>query len=494
MGIAVGIYYATSLIIRHKFMAIARNTSYLTFAFVIQKILAFFYVALIARAIGPEMLGKYFFALSFTTIFSIFIDAGLNPILIRETAKYKEKANNYLNSVLTLKLFLSFATLLLVWIITNFLGFDFYTKGLIYIASIIMLFDSFTLNFYGLLRSRQILKYESIGVIGYQILTVSLGAIVLLTTKSVEMLIGCLAISSLINFIYSGYWARKIAKIRIKFIFDKKFFKYLAAAAFPFLLAGIFNRIYTHIDTVLISKLIGDIYTGWYSVANRLTFSLQFIPAAFIAAIYPAMSSYFEHSKEKLKEISERSIIYLMFIVFPISFGAIALGSEIILTIYGNEFENSILPLQLLMVALIFVFLYYPIGSLLNASNRQKINTANMGVAMIVNVALNFILIPKFYLIGAATASIASSSLMLVFGLYQTDKIVKFNKKLLITKFVQCIAATGIMAIGVFCAKQFINWIILIPTAAIFYFYFLYLIRGISRKDINQIVNSIKKP
>ena len=474
-------------------MAIARNTSYMTFAFIVQKILAFLYVALIARNIGPEMIGKYFFALSFTTIFSIFIDAGLNPVLIRETAKYKEKANRYINAVLTLKFFLSLATLFLIWIISNLLGFDFHTKSLVCIASIVMLFDSFTLNFYALLRSRQILKYESIGVIGYQILTVSLGVIVLLMTKSVWMLIACLAIASMANFIYSGYWARKIAKVRIRSVFDKKFFKYLAASALPFLLAGIFNRVYTHIDTVLISKLIGDIYTGWYSVANRLTFSLQFIPAAFIAAIYPAMSSYFEHSKEKLKEISEKSIIYLMLIVFPISFGAISLGNEIILFFYGNEFENSIMPLQLLMIALIFVFLYYPIGSLLNASNRQKINTANMGAAMVVNVALNFILIPKFYLIGAAAASIASSALMLVFGLYQANKIVKFDKKLLITKFVQHIISASIMAAGVFLAQQFINWIVLVPAAAVFYFCFLYLIGGISKQDIIKILNSIKR-
>ncbi|MEA2064807.1 MAG: flippase [Patescibacteria group bacterium] len=474
-------------------MAIARNTSYLTLAFIIQKILVFLYIPIIARNIGTEMLGKYFFALSFTTIFSIFIDAGLNPILIRETAKYKDKANKYINAVLTLKFFFSFVTLFAVWIITNILGFDFYTRSLIYIASIVMLFDSFTLNFYALLRSRQILKYESFGVIGYQILTVSLGVMVLLTTKSVGMLIACLAIASFANFIYSGYWAIKITKIRIKFISDKKFFKYLAMSALPFLLAGIFNRVYTHIDIVLISKLIGDAYTGWYGVANRLTFSLQFIPAAFIAAIYPAMSSYFEHSKEKLKEISEKSIIYLMFIIFPISFGAIALGREIILFFYGNKFENSIMPLQLLMVSLIFVFLYYPIGSLLNASNRQKMNTANMGIAMAVNVALNFILIPKFYLIGAATASIASQFLMFIFGLYQANKIVKFNKKLLITKFVQHIITVSIMAAGVFFAKQFINWMILIPTSAVFYFYFLYLIGGISKQDISKIIYSIRR-
>ena len=35
------------------------------------------------------------------------------------------------------------------------------------------------------------------------------------------------------------------------------------------------------------------------------------------------------------------------------------------------------------------MFLYFPVGSLLNASNRQKRNTANMGIAMVANVILH---------------------------------------------------------------------------------------------------------
>ncbi|NCF75128.1 MAG: oligosaccharide flippase family protein [Xanthomonadaceae bacterium] len=472
-------------------MSIAKNTAYITFAFIFQKILAFVYIALIARNLGPEIIGKYFFALSFTTIFSVFIDAGLTPILIREVAKYKEKARSYFNSIITLKLIFSVLTMIAIAIVINLLGYDNFTKKLVYIASAVMFFDSFTLTFYGVLRSWQILKYEAIGIICYQILTVTLGGIILFTTKSIALLIGVLVISSFLNAIYSFSLAIRIAKIRIKFSIDKQFAKTLLIASFPFMLAGIFNRVYTHIDTVLLSKLAGDIYVGWYGVANKLVFSLQFIPAAFVASIYPAMSNYFEHSKEKLKTTFEKSIIYLTIISIPICFGVVALAKEIITTIYGNEFLNSILPLQLLMVALVFVFLYFPIGSLLNASNRQKRNTANMGIAMVVNVILNLILIPKINLAGAAIASVISQFLMLCLGMYYARQVVPYDKRLLSTKFIQNIITAFIMALGIIFLKQYINWIFIIPLSAIFYFGFLYLIKGFSKNDVKEILISI---
>lgn len=473
-------------------MSIAKNTAYITLAFIFQKILAFLYIALIARNVGPEMVGKYFFALSFTTIFSIFVDIGLSPILIRETAKYKEKSTKYYNNIMSLKIVFSILTIIAVFAVINLLGYDGLTKELVYIASIVMVFDSLTLTSYGILRSYQILKYEAIGIIAYQIITVGLGAIVVFTLKSLPLLIGVLALSSVLNAIYSFILAHRVSGIKFKFTIDNKFAKYALMAAFPFFLAGVFNRVYTHIDTILLSKLAGDAYVGWYGVANKLVFALQFIPSAFVASIYPAMSNYFEHSKDKLKRTFERSLIYLMVISIPICYGTIALSEEIVSKLYGEGFLNSIFPLDLLMISLVFVFLYFPIGSLLNASGRQKRNTANMGIAMIINVILNIILIPKINMAGAAAASIASQAVMFILGMYYANKVIKYDKKLLLFKTFQNVLTATIMFGGIIYLKTYINWIILIPFATIFYYGFLYLIGGFSRKDLTGILMSIK--
>jgi O-antigen/teichoic acid export membrane protein len=59
-----------------KIASIAKNTSYFTAALILQKVVSFSYFTILARNLIPEDLGKFYFAISFTTIFAIFIDLG----------------------------------------------------------------------------------------------------------------------------------------------------------------------------------------------------------------------------------------------------------------------------------------------------------------------------------------------------------------------------------------------------------------------------------
>jgi O-antigen/teichoic acid export membrane protein len=66
---------------------IAKNTSYFTLALIIQKVITFSYFTILARNLDPDYLGKYFLAISITTMFSVIIDIGLSNLLTREVAK-----------------------------------------------------------------------------------------------------------------------------------------------------------------------------------------------------------------------------------------------------------------------------------------------------------------------------------------------------------------------------------------------------------------------
>ena len=71
--------------------SIIKNAAFMTIASVGQKIAAFAYFTIIARYIGANNTGRYFIALSFTTVFVVFVDLGLTNVLVREGAKYKNK-------------------------------------------------------------------------------------------------------------------------------------------------------------------------------------------------------------------------------------------------------------------------------------------------------------------------------------------------------------------------------------------------------------------
>ena len=84
--------------------SVTQNTIFMTVASVGQKIVSFVYFTLVARNIGPEETGKYFFTLSFTTLFVVFVDLGFTNVLVREAAKAREKIQEYFSTIIAAKI------------------------------------------------------------------------------------------------------------------------------------------------------------------------------------------------------------------------------------------------------------------------------------------------------------------------------------------------------------------------------------------------------
>ncbi len=471
---------------------IAKNTAYLTAAFVGQKMLSFVYFTLIARFAGVEDTGKYFFALSFTTVFSIFVDLGLSPVLIREASRRKERLSEFLNNILGVKLILSALSAGAVALVINLLDYPDITRQLVYLAAIIMVLDSFHLIFYAVFRSKQNLKYEAMGVVIGQFLTLLVGGSALYFGWPIYFLILAVMANSLFNFFFSSFLIIKKLKLKPRFRFDKKVLKFLFKIAVPFALAGIFVKV-NFFDSVLLSILTTDEYVGWYSVPFKITFALQFIPLAFSASLYPAFSAYFMTSKEKLAGTFERAAMYLMIISVPTAVGIASLADKIIINIYGTEYSPSILPLQILIFALIPIFLNFPVGALLNACDKQTTNTINMGISTAVNIILNLFLIVKFNIVGAAVAALTSHTLLFALGMYWTPKVAPYTKKKLALFTFKIFFSAIIMGGVILYLKEFVNFMILIPIGALIFFAVAIILRAIGREDLKKILASIFK-
>jgi O-antigen/teichoic acid export membrane protein len=475
-----------------KVTNIAKNTSYFTFALILQKILSFTYFTIIARALGPEDLGKYYLAISLTTMFAIFIDIGLANVLTREVAKSKEKAQDLLGSVLAIKLPLAGVSILLLVIIVNLLGYPELTRTLVYLSVISMVLDSFTLSFFSCMRGFHNLFFESIASVVFQLIVLSFGFIALHLGLSLRWLIGALISASIFHFAYSSLLIRFKWKIKLKPIINRKLISLLIKITIPFALFGILQRVYMYLDTVLLSILAGDKYVGLYQIAFKIVFALQFLPMAFIASLYPAFASYWKNNREQLTVTFERAMKYLIIISLPISTGIIVLADKIIL-LFKEGYDEAILPLRLIMVSLIFIFLIFPVGSLLNACDRQKVNTAIMGVGLTISVIMNLILIPMYKTVGASITVVVSNFTMFVLMMSWVPKIISYRPKKIIFTFLKALAAVIIMAISAIYLKHTLNIFIVVVISGIIYFTFLLLFGGFKKEDIISIWNSFIK-
>ena len=471
-------------------MSIVKNTLYYSSALVCQKVLGFIYFALIARGLGVEVTGQYLFALSFTTIFAVLADIGMAPVLTREIAKDKSKTQKLFAQVFSVKLLISILTYGLVVLFVNLLGYPDITKTLVYIAGAVMLLDSFSLIFWAVFRGQQNLKFEARGVIGHQTITVILGLTALYLGLGVKALLAATLAASLFYALYSLSLLIKKLKLKLQLVFDKQTIYWFLKTALPFALAGVFARIYTQIDTIMLSKIgcatqaVCDAHVGWYGAASKVTLALQFIPLALAASLFPAFSEQFLQAKDRLKVTYEKAWRYLAILVIPLVAGVIVLAPEIVRSIWGPAFLPAVLPMQILMVSLIFIFLTFPNGALLNAAGQQLTNTLYMGVAVVVNVTLNIYLILNYQMTGAAIASIASTFVLFTLGFIKSYKLIKFNRKDLLFRMTKLLVAGVLMTLALLYLKSFISWVLLIPTGAIIYFVAIWLLGELRREDL----------
>ncbi|NQU77331.1 flippase [Candidatus Falkowbacteria bacterium] len=471
---------------------VARNTTYLGAAYIFQKITAFVYFALIARHFGADLLGKYAFSVFFVILLSVLIDLGLNQVLTREIAKYPEKTMDYFNTSFTFKIIIGAVVYILAIVLVKVLGYPPITQKLVMITGLLMFFDALTQTTQAVMRGHQKLRYESISTIIYQFAEISIGAIVLGFNLPIYGLVIAKLVGSIATLSYSLSRIIKILKVKIALVIKKEVLKNLAKLALPFFIAGVFIKVYSHIDSILITKLASDEAMGFYSVPYKLVFSLQVLPVAFGASVYPAFSHFWLKSRDLLKNTFERSLFYLMIIALPITFGTIALASQIIIKVYSDQFSPSILSLQILIISSFFSFLTFPVGALLNACDRQKTNTRNIGIVMVVNIIINLFLIPRYTFIGASIAALVSQALLFFLGMIYVSGITRYNKKYLAVSFLKILFASIFIGLIAFFLKDYIHTIYNIIISAIIYFGVIYATRTITKKEVREMINLIR--
>jgi len=474
---------------------ITKNTAFYITALIIQKIFSFTYFSILAANLGTENIGKYFLAISFASIFHIFIDLGLINILIRDIAREEQRAQKLFSYILAIKLPLAVVVFVLINLISQLLGYSSELKVMIALTSIIMLIDNFIISFYGIFRAKHNLIFESLGTIIFQIIVFSGGLTLLKITKQPKILLLALLFASLINFIYSALLVKLKLKLSFKPIFNFFEVKKLLKETLPFAWAGIFTKVYAYIDTIFLSLFVGSQAIGYYSLPYKMVFSLQFIPLALMASLYPIFSSLFNFNKNSLSKIYEQAIFFLLLIILPLAFGSIIIADQLITTVYGKQFQPSIFSLQILMVGLIFVFLNFPVGNLLNACRLQKINTKNVGLIMLFNIILNFILIKifDFNFLGASFASTISSLLLFAINFNYSLKLINFDFFNFFKKMLKLMLCTLIMVVCLLILKNQVFFVFNILIGMTVYAISILLTGCLKIADLKIFVKSIVK-
>ena len=178
--------------------------------------------------------------------------------------------------------------------------------------------------------------------------------------------------------------------------------------------------------------------------------------------------------------VIQRAIRYSVILLLPIGVGVTLLSDRLIAIIFGSGFTNSSGALQLLIWTGILAFFNFFYITVMEATDKQRKATILLGIGAGANTILNLLLIPKFSLIGAATATVITQLVCFMVGYYIVCRGLETQP---LTKIIlRPLVASLLMGAFVFYL-QGLNIVLLIFSAAVLYFIVLYLLKGFSRED-----------
>lgn len=403
---------------------VAKQASFLMLASTAQKAISFLAFTFAARVLGVSDIGTYFYLLSISSLAGAWTDLGLTPVIIRSFSSSDEEGWRLVRMAVRVKaLLIPLAGLGALTYLFFADSFDRAHIPLLVIALLIMAEDAVSLLGYGILRGKQRLDRESLGMVLGQL--VSSGALVFAVWMGWGPVgaLTALALGSLWHVVWSLGWVKRLA--RPPAIVDETFeWRKLFRLAYPFALAGLFVRIYSSVDSLLIKHWQGTEAVGQYGVAYKLTYALQFLPLAFVAALYPALSAAFAKQDEKsLVETSLGAWRFMALLGFPLAATLSGFAPRLLPWLYGAAFAPAALVLTVLAWVLPTIFLDFPVGSYLNATHRAEQKTAAMGITMVVNVLLNVFLVRWFGPVGAAWSAALSFVVLLGVGMWFAREI-----------------------------------------------------------------------
>lgn len=456
---------------------------------------------LVARELGPELMGQYSFIVYLIALTVTIFSLGLPSTLTKYISEYAGQNDTTSASrliVLTLKILiiLSLVSSLVFIAIFSFIdNINPLLKSTQYaILAVLCIAPTLTLNvFKGILSGFQDFSYLfKVNFISTIILILTTFLVLFLNLK----IAGLLAINILTNLVGIVLIYQKYKKHitshgsnQKKFEYSKliEIYKYL----WPLTILSIIDMIvwqYSEVIFLAIFRTSKEI--AFYTIPFSMSFMIMStLPGSFIAILTPLLSNlYGKNSTESMKNVFYTSFKYVVYLVIPTCFGISIFSKDIINLFYGENFLPAHKFLTPLIISSGLGFISATGASLLYSVKKQMTILKLMSAVVFINISLDIMLIPSYGVMGAVIANVSAQLISAILTLFFAFNI--YKKFAPLSDLVKPLFSASLMSLILYPLNNFSNNILWLSTS-ILLGVFSYLLFMIIFKSFNDIDKNI---
>jgi len=495
-------------IVSSSLRTILKSSMIVFIGIALSKILSYLFRIIVARYYGPEEYGLYLLALMVIGWLGTFSTLGLTDGILRYVSMFRGK-----NEFKKIKYILSYSVL-----ITSILGF----------ASAIFLFflsDFVSINIFHNISLSFYLKIFSIiipiGILG-NILLVAIRAfekvswysfifnifqnavkllfLVVLTFTSLQSKAVILSqfftsISVLLISFFVVKYSVKIPDSKEKEFDKSSLKKEIFSYSGPIMFYGIMGSILYWTDSFFIGYFMDASSVGIYNVAIPLAALLAFAPEMFMQLFFPLISK--EYSRKRyyaVQEISKQVGKWVFILNLPLFILAMLFPGALIKTLFGSQYLVAETALRILLVGTFFSSIFVVSNNLLNMLGKSKLMLTNTIIAGVFNIILDYILVQKYGINGAALATTASLILLGILLSIETKKFISFipfRRKMIRVLVVAVIPTALLLMVKKYVWISLFSMLMLGIAFILIYFLLILLTKCFDENDIN-VMTAVK--
>ena len=446
----------------------------------------------VQNALSADVYGMYYALFNFTYLFNIILDFGITNYNNRTIAQHTQLLKKYFARIVPLKFALAAIYFVIILIVGAFLGYSSYQIKLLSWMCITQVLQSFISYLRSNITSLMLFKTDSvISVLDRSLLIVFCGFFLwndsLRPHFTIDHFVYIQTLTMFITFLVALIVClskTRLLKLKWNFAFNL----HILRDGLPYALLGLLMACYNRMDSVMLLALVEDngVSSGIYASGFRLVDSANMVAYLFSVILLPLIAKMIKEN-QRINAVVGAAFHLLLIITLGFVAVSICYSTELMELLYNKHIDESAKVYRILSFCFIPISMTYIFGTVLTANGSLKYLNLVAGLGMLMNIGLNFILIPLFKENGAATTSLITQSVTAILQAWLALKIFKIRFEwrycLKIVFFVIIV-----IFISIFAQQLELNWVVRAIITLLFIVIASFLVGIFSFKEIKKLL------
>jgi len=466
---------------------ITRNSLLILAANLLDLLFGLLTVAVFARYLGVEVYGQYAFLSSVVALIIPIPHFGFRRIMMRELSRNRGNVDTYLGSLLLLRGALSLVALFVVFIAVRLLGLTDNYAFAAYLITGAEIAAVFGMSFMTVFFAYENMVYNTL----FTLLSRVVGVVLILAVVFFDLgflaLLWALFIPNLLS-LFLGYALVAKKFCRPSYKIDTARLSYLLKESFPLFLELVFRQSFLRVDIFVLKALRSLTEIALFNAPYSLITRLQIVPMAFTTALLPLFSRLAEDSRSSFEAIYAKVFKFFLCMTLPMAVAATMLATEITVAIFGEEFKQAAVALQILVWMINLMFLESLFNTVLVSLDKQWFTALTHAIMFVINLGLDILLVPFYGFLGACIGTLSAYVVrfILSYGYIAKNGIhVPFR-----ATFPKPLLSSALMGLIMYFSRD-LNWLAALSIGLATYLLAIKLTAAISKEEIGLLKGAI---